>query len=137
MERLKEAFNFSSDDVTHYLNIEKGKIAMHSNFGGAFDEEGNPIEESNPFDKDCYIEIPGILYYEAYHDMTRFTKTVSDPQLQKKLTKAIAGKGAFRRFTYSLLDHPMERERWVHFQEECIRERIFNWLAENELELLD
>ena len=137
MEKLKEAFNFSSDDVTHYLNIKLGKIAMHSNFGGAFDEEGHPIRESNPFDKDHYIEIPGILYYEAYRDMERFTQTVTDTSLQKKLRKAIAGKGAFRRFAVILLDHPEERERWANFQEECIRERIFKWLEENNLELGD
>lgn len=135
LEKLKEAFNFSSDDVTHYLNIEKGMIAMHSNFGGAFDEEGNQIHESNPFYKKEYIEIPGILYYEAYRDMERFAESVDDEDIKKKLRKAITSKGAFRLFTYVLMDHHEIREAWFRFQEESVRQRIFNWLEENNLEL--
>lgn len=134
---LKEAFNFSSDDVTHYLNIEEGKIAMHSNFGGAFDEDGNLIKESDPFNKKKYVEIPGVLYYEAYKDMERFTKSVDDENLRRKLRTAIAGKGAFRRFTYILLDYPEEREYWANFQEAQIQKRIFDWLEENNLELVE
>jgi hypothetical protein len=137
MTTLKEAFNFSSDDVTHYLNVEEGKIAMHSNFGGAFDEEGNHIQESDPFNKKKYIEIPGVLYYEAYKDMERFAGSVVDENLKRKLYIAIAGKGAFRRFTYILLDYPREREQWVNFQEAQIQKRIFDWLEENNLELVD
>lgn len=136
-EKLKEAFNFSSDDITHYLNIEKGKIAMHSNFSGAFDEEGNEIHEPNPFYKNIYVEIPGILYYEAYRDMERFADRVKDESLKKKLKKAIVSKGAFRLFTYVLMDHPRERDQWFTFQEECVRRRIFDWLEENNLELDD
>lgn len=135
LEKLKEAFNFSSDDVTHYLNVEKGKIAMHSNFGGAFDEDGNEIHESNPFYKKVYIEIPGILYYEAYRDMERFTESLKDQNIKKKLKKAISSKGAFRLFTYVLMDHHDTREAWFRFQEECVRQRIFDWLEENGLEL--
>lgn len=134
-QKLKEAFNFSSDDVTHYLNIEKGRIAMHSNFSGAFDEDGNEICESNPFYKNIYIEIPGILYYEAYRDMERYAEQVKDEDIRKKLRKAINSKGAFRLFTYVLMDYPEERENWFKFQEECVRNRIFDWLEENNLEL--
>ena len=134
-QKLKEAFNFSSDDVTHYLNIKKGRIAMHSNFSGAFDEDGNEICEPNPFYKNIYIEIPGILYYEAYRDMERFAEQVKDEDIQKKLRKAINSKGAFRLFTYVLMDYPEERENWFKFQEECVRNRIFDWLEENNLEL--
>jgi hypothetical protein len=134
-EKLKEAFNFSSDDVTHYLNIEKGQIAMHSNFSGAFDEDGNEIHESNPFYKNIYIEIPGILYYEAYRDMERFADQVKSESVRKKLKKAISSKGAFRMFTYVLMDYPEERENWFKFQEECVRNRIFDWLDDNHLEL--
>ncbi len=134
-QKLKEAFNFSSDDVTHYLNIKKGSIAMHSNFSGAFDEDGNEICEPNPFYKNIYVEIPGILYYEAYRDMERFAEQVKDENIQKKLKKAINNKGAFRLFTYVLMDYPEERENWFKFQEECVRNRIFDWLEENNLEL--
>jgi len=134
---LKEAFNFSSDDVTHYLNVEEGKIAMHSNFGGAFDEDGNLIREIDAFNKKKYVEIPGVLYFEAYKDMDRFTKSVEDENLRRKLITAVAGKGAFRRFTYILLDYPQEREQWVDFQEAQIRKRIFDWLEENNLELVE
>jgi hypothetical protein len=60
---------------------------------------------------------------------------VKDEQLQKKLKKAITSKGAFRLFTYVLMDHYQEREEWFKFQEECVRKRIFDWLEENNLEL--
>jgi len=47
--RLMEVFDLGSDEVTHYLDIESGKLAIHSNISGAFDEDGNEIKGTNPF----------------------------------------------------------------------------------------
>lgn len=69
-------------------------------------------------------------YGDAYGDMADFIGTVADGRLRDRLERSIAGKGAFRRFKYVLLDYPGERERWFRFKSDRLRGRIVAWLGE-------
>ena len=60
--------------------------------------------------------------------MEAFIETVATARLRDQLSRAIAGKGAFRRFKDTLLDAPAERERWFAFQAARQRERALEWL---------
>lgn len=135
MFELLDVFGITSDEITHYLNIETGKFAIHSNFSGAFDENGNEIKEKNPFAGKKYIEIPGVMSYEAFRDMERFVQTVKDIKLQKRLTKILDGKGPFQHFVKYLSDFPEEKKDWEKFKKECIKKRAIEWLKDNNLGL--
>jgi Uncharacterised protein family (UPF0158) len=77
-----------------------------------------------------FIRIPQEETRDAYHDMEDFIETVRDGQLQERLSDAIRGRGAFRRFNDVLARHDAERERWFAFRAERVRQRICDWLAE-------
>lgn len=81
-----------------------------------------------------YIGIDPQGSREGYSDMEAFIETVQDRQLQNRLERAIAGRGAFRMFKDVLLDYPRERERWFQFQAERQRERALEWLKEEGIE---
>ena len=67
---------------------------------------------------------------EGYADMQDFIATVSDPSVAERLSIAIEGKGAFRRFRDVLERWPQEVTRWHAFSDDRRRGRARVWLAD-------
>jgi hypothetical protein len=65
--------------------------------------------------------------------MERYIPMVEDPDLQAKLSQAIDGKGAFRRFKDVLMAYAPERERWFAFRSERLRIFMEAWLSAHAL----
>lgn len=135
ISKLLRVFEFSSDEMTYYLNIETGKVAMYSNLSGGFDEDGNEIKGSNAFADEKYVEISGTHSYEIFRDMEGFVESIAEASLKLKLTQILKARGAFRAFKEELMHHPLEQERWLRFRKECMLQRVHDWLEENDLEL--
>jgi hypothetical protein len=70
---------------------------------------------------------------EQYRWMERYIPMVEDPELAGKLTQAIDGKGAFRRFKDVLMSYGPERERWFTFRSERLRIFMEAWLSAHAL----
>jgi hypothetical protein len=62
--------------------------------------------------------------------MELFIASVDDPGHADRLTIAIEGRGAFRRFKDVLACWPGELERWYAFAEERQHGRARSWLTE-------
>ncbi|MCC7205825.1 MAG: hypothetical protein IT323_00870 [Anaerolineae bacterium] len=121
MQDLYQAFEFSSDEVEHYLDVETGAILMVME--GFADVEPEDIE-FNP----RYIEIPAQSSHEGYQEMVDFIDTVRDATMREKLEIAIDGPGAFSRFRNVLSRYPDVQERWDKFKEKRLKARIREWL---------
>lgn len=65
----------------------------------------------------------------GYRDMERFIDLVEDDRLRERLTRAIQGRGAFRRFKDTLSEDPTLVRRWIAFSDEGQRGRARAWLA--------
>ena len=65
----------------------------------------------------------------GYRDMEAFVGTVTDPDQADRLSIAISGRGAFRRFKDVLARWPDELERWYRLSNERERGRARAWLA--------
>lgn len=135
IRELLRVFEFSSDEMTYYLNIETGKVAMYSNLSGGFDEEGNEIKDKHAFASKKYVEISGTHSYEVFRDMERFVEELKNSHLQEKLKAVLKERGAFRRFKEMLSNYPEEQKNWLSFRKKCLLKRIYDWLDENDLEL--
>lgn len=70
---------------------------------------------------------------EAYGDMEAFIGRVRDPRARDLLERAIAGRGAFRRFKDTLLDFPELRRAWFAFHDTRMERRAIEWLAARQL----
>lgn len=75
-----------------------------------------------------YIRIPGRESSEAHKTMTDFIGAINDPVLKEKLTDAINGKGAFRKFKDVLISYPKERKRWHGYNAKAMKGVITDWL---------
>lgn len=81
-----------------------------------------------------YLRVEPASSREQYRWMERFVTSVEDEPLRERLTIAIDGKGAFRRFKDVLLAYPAERERWFTYRSELLHWHIHNWLDEHGIE---
>ena len=62
-----------------------------------------------------FLRVPQADSRAGYQDMEEFIGTVANPRLAERLSRAIQGRGAFRRFKDTLLEHEAERQRWFAF----------------------
>ena len=69
----------------------------------------------------------------GYSDMQDFVSYVREPSTRDMLERAIAGRGAFRRFKDSLLGHDELRRAWFEFHDARGERRAIEWLLDREL----
>jgi hypothetical protein len=69
----------------------------------------------------------------GYGDMEDFVARIREPRTRDLLERAIAGRGAFRRFKDALMDYPELRRAWFAFHDMRGERRAIDWLAERGL----
>ena len=69
----------------------------------------------------------------AYGDMAELVAGVSDRRAADELSRAIAGRGAFRRFKDALFDFPDLRTAWFQFSDIRMRRRAIEYLVDGGL----
>ena len=69
----------------------------------------------------------------GYGDMEDFVAQVRDARARDMLERAIAGRGAFRRFKDALLDYPELRRAWFAWHDARGERRAIEWLLERRL----
>lgn len=79
------------------------------------------------------VPIEPIPSHESYQDLVDFTSSVRDPRARDLLERAIAGRGAFRRFKDTLFDFPELRQAWFEFHDARMLRRAVRWLADQGL----
>jgi predicted nucleotidyltransferase len=95
-------------------------------------ESGDTFEEEHP-DERGLVYVDPVDSAESYSDMEQFAEAVPDPPARDLLLRAIAGRGAFRRFKDTLLEFPDIREAWFHFHDARMERRAIAWLADRGL----
>ncbi|HEV8555094.1 MAG TPA: UPF0158 family protein [Actinophytocola sp.] len=94
------------------------------------------IDGQTPVDLDELDELridplPSHIWYQ---DMADFAELVSDERAGRRLTRAIQGRGAFRRFKDELHEqYPDLLPVWYAFRDSRARRRAVEWLADNSL----
>lgn len=94
------------------------------------------IDGQTPVDLDELdeIRIDPLPPHVWYQDMVDFAALVSDEHAERRLTRAIHGRGAFRRFKDELHEeYPDLLPVWYAFRDSRARRRAVHWLADNAL----
>jgi hypothetical protein len=108
-----------------WLDPQTGDVVLWSEY---FEEEDEPDAETRGL-----RPIDPIPSREAYQDMQDFIERVRDPQARDLLERAIAGRGAFRRFKDTLFEFPELRESWFRFHDARLERRAIRWLLDEGL----
>lgn len=118
---LAEALEDHSDETSWYLEPSGAVVPW-------FDDSDDPCpDESGSF----YID--PIDSGEAYRDMEDFVACVPDRRAADLLSRAIEGRGAFRRFKDTLFGFPELRQTWFEFHDVRMRRRAVEWLRDSDL----
>lgn len=113
---------FQGFEMKSFLDMTTGEIdTVEWNFG---DEEPD----------DNLLCIPSRNSRDDYRAMEAFIDTIGNPKVRNKLSNAISGKGAFRRFKDALYDYPDEQQRWYQYLENRHIGELLEWLEEYDLE---
>jgi len=131
-------------DMDYYLDKETGEVIvlLEEIFRYAEEDQDKVREDLPDWQKeqvklaqdilfknpDRYICIPERPSYEGYNLMVEFAEKVEDELLRGKLSIALDGKGAFRRFKNVIADYPDYREKWFKFRDEKMNKKVIEWL---------
>lgn len=126
-EALEDAFENNAPEVHSYLHLATGEVLR------VVDGVADPQMHVRISSDANYLRIDPVSSREQYRWMERFIPTVEETDLRGKLTQAIDGKGAFRRFKDVLMSYAAERERWFAFRSERLRTFMEAWLAAHAL----
>ncbi len=121
-EALEDAFENNAPEVHSYLHVPTGDVLRIVD--GIADPQMHARIAADP----NYLRIEPVSSREQYRWMERYIPMVDDKELQARLTRAIDGKGAFRRFKDVLMSFGPERERWFAFRSERLRIFMEAWL---------
>lgn len=100
-----------------------------------WDEELAEIAEKILGDeKNRFLPIPKRESRDGYEIMVSFTRSVTNKGLKEKLSDALGGKSAFRRFRAVLDRHPEELEKWYAFKDDWMRDEAAQWLLDHGIE---
>jgi Uncharacterised protein family (UPF0158) len=102
---------------------------------GFWTEDGG-IDGRTPVDLEDLdlIPIEPVPSWVWYQDMADFAEGISDQRAGRSLTRAIEGKGAFRRFKDRLhQNYPDLLPAWHTFQSVRAKRRAVQWLVDNSL----
>ena len=91
-------------------------------------ESGEEDEDFDDPDRWLWVDSEGSR--AGYRDMEWFIADLEDPEVADRLSIAITGRGAFRRFKDVLSRWPDLMERWHGFSEDRQRGRARSWLAD-------
>jgi Uncharacterised protein family (UPF0158)/Nucleotidyltransferase domain len=125
LDDLAQALEDHSNEHTWWLDPETGEVVLWSDY---FQEQG----EADPEMRGLH-PIDPIPSHEGYEEMQDFIKRVRDPRARDLLERAIAGRGAFRRFKDTMLDFPELRDAWFGFHDARLERRAIRWLLDEGL----
>lgn len=131
LQELCAAFEDSSDDHRYFLDVQTGAVNLDIFDAAEREELDEMVTEAS---KERYRYLPIAESQVGYEDMKEYIETVKGANLKEKLSIAISGSGAFRRFKDVLNSYP--KERWFKFKDEKVMERVNEWLDEEGIEII-
>jgi Uncharacterised protein family (UPF0158) len=119
-------------DLTHryFLNLLTGEVVFFSDSLGLSDEDERLLEEIDG--SNDYVAVERIPSHEAYQWMVDFVDDMvapADENAAEKLSIALTGRGAFRRFKDTL--HRVDEQwlqAWYQWRDKQLKAAVNEWL---------
>jgi Uncharacterised protein family (UPF0158) len=109
------------------IDLQTGEVWPKSAIEYAVETGEEDEDESDDRDRWLWVDCEGSR--PGYRDMEWFISDIDHPEIQNRLSIAISGRGAFRRFKDTLSRWPDLMTRWFAFSDDRQRGRARAWLA--------
>jgi hypothetical protein len=129
LDEIANALGDQTDYEHRWLiDPETGEVAFWTSDTGIDGQNRVDLDELD------LIPIDPLPSYIWYQDMADFAERISDESARRRLTRAIDGRGAFRRFRAELHEeYPNLLPAWYAFRDSRAKRRAVEWLADNSL----
>ena len=127
LSSLCEALEDHSDETSWWLDPGTGAVEPHRTSSLEDDDLAGDPEDRG------FVWVDPAPSSEAYRDLEDFVARVRDRRAHDLLERAIAGRGAFRRFKDTLFEFPKLREAWFAFHDRRMECRAIDWLLDHGL----
>ena len=130
MDMLEAAMEDSDLTNRYFLNLVTGKVVFFSEYVGLSNEDEQLLEEIDG--SDDYVAVERIPSHEAYQWMVDFVDEMvapTDEHAAGKLSIALNGKGAFRRFKDTL--HGVDAQwlqAWYQWRDKQLKAAVDEWV---------
>lgn len=106
---------------SHWPNLESGELR--------FLAETDTLDEAteDPRDDERWLRIEAIESTDALRIVEDFADQCGDLPRGQALTQALQQRKPFRRFKYTLTDHPERREAWFAFERKAMQAIMRQW----------
>ena len=102
------------------------------------------VEEEKDYAAEYNLQDGAVAKKQVENNVVSETKTniveekveISVDEIRNKLYKALNGKGAFSRFKKEIAYLGI-REKWFLFRDERLKEKVKQWLEDNEIEYIE
>ena len=129
LSEIIDAIDFTDDSTSYYLDMKTGEIVMINDM--IMDRSECEALSDQLDEHGCY-ELPDQHEIDDYGTMERFIATLTS-QAAGRLSRAISGRGAFRRFKDMVQEMGIE-DQWYAFEEDAHRKLAIRWCEEYGLE---
>jgi hypothetical protein len=130
MDMLETAMEDSDLANKYFLNLVTGEVVFFSNYLGLSDEDEHLLEEIDG--SDDYVSVERIPTHEVYQWMVDFVDelvALADEHAAEKLSLALNGKGAFRRFKDTLYyDDDQWLQAWYQWKDKRLKAAVDEWV---------
>jgi len=130
MNMLEAAMEDSELANRYFLNLVTGEVVFFSDYLGLSEEDEQRLEEIDGSNE--YVAVERIPSHEAYQWMVDFVEEVvapADEDAAEKLSIALDGKGAFRRFKDTL--HRVDEQwlqAWYQWRDKRLKAAVEEWI---------
>ena len=130
LDMLETAMEDSDLANRYFLNLVTGKVVFFSDYLGLSDEDERLLEDIDG--SNDYVAIERIPSHEAYQWMVDFVDEMvapADEYTAEKLSMALNGRGAFRRFKDTL--HRVDEQwlqAWYQYRDKQLKAAVDEWL---------
>lgn len=128
LSELCHALEDHSGEMSWWLDPRTGELHLLGDSMWDGEEVGRDFEPPARFRR-----VEPLDSRESYGDLEDFTARVRDPRARELLERAIAGRGAFRRFKDVLTEFPDLRVAWFKFHDARTERRAIEWLRDAEI----
>lgn len=127
MDGLLDALEVHEQGVTPYFHRQRGIVAFHVE---GYEPDGDGVDPDDP----DWVWIDRIESRDAFRVMERFVSSLDEPDVQRRLRRALEGRGAFRRFRETLHGCPDLRARFEQVQRENLIQHALAFLDRLDIE---
>jgi hypothetical protein len=144
LQDVIDALELTSDESVYFLDRRTGEIEMITDEVWSAAEDDELISEYPEWQRelilkareiqrtDHFIELPRESEIDSYEVMERFCEQYPNQRISEKLSAAIKGKGAFRRFKDLISDLGIQDE-WNRFEHRSFESLAIEWLEAEEI----